>query len=308
LKKPLLITIVGPTAVGKTSIAIEIAKQLETIILSVDSRQFFKETTVGTAKPSAEQMTLVPHYFIDNLSIHDFYSVGDFEREALSFLETHFLTQPFAIAVGGSGLYVNALLYGMDELPQVPESLRNEITQEIERTGLASLIEELKKADPVYFDMVDKNNPQRIVRAIEVFRHTGIPISSFWKKNSKERFFDSLVIGIKSEREALYQTINERVDHMISEGLLEEAQKLYPHRELYALQTVGYKEVFAHLDGDYDRVQTIELIKRNTRRYAKRQLTWFRRDASIHWFYNHDIHGIQAFIQGELHARGIETP
>ncbi len=302
MKKPLLITIVGPTAVGKTSIAIQLAKELRTIILSADSRQFFRETSIGTAKPSSAQLSEVPHYFIDHLSIHDFYSVGDFERDALAFLSQHFLHSPYALAVGGSGLYINALTQGLDELPQVPESLREEIMQEVEMHGLDPLVKELETNDPAYFEAVDKNNVQRIVRAIEVFRHTGHPISSFWGRKPKERPFDLLSIGITAERNALYATIDNRVDEMMAAGLEEEAKKLYVHKDLYALQTVGYKELFDHFDGLHSLEEAVSLIKRNTRRYAKRQLTWFRKDLSTHWFQNNEADKIVAFVRNALES------
>lgn len=305
LSKPLLITIVGPTAVGKTAIAIEVAKKLDTMILSGDSRQFYSETNIGTAKPNDNQLAEVPHHFINNLSIHDFYSVGDFERDALVFLAEHFKKQKMAILVGGSGLYIDAVLKGLDDIPEVPESLRQEIMLQMQESGLESLWEELAESDPAYFQTVDKQNSQRVVRAIEVIRHTRKPFSSFHVKKRAERPFDALVIGITADREKLYRQINTRVDDMISSGLIDETKQLYPFRSNYALQTVGYKELFAHFDGEYDLGTAIELIKRNTRRYAKRQLTWFRRDLNTRWFNNDQLEDILAFVREELQKRSL---
>lgn len=304
MTKPVLITIVGPTAVGKTAIAIEVAKSLHSIILSGDSRQFYRETEIGTAKPDAEQLAAVPHHFVNNLSVRDFYSVGDFERDALRFLEEHFRSHSSAILVGGSGLYIDAVLKGLDEMPEVPESLRQEIMGQLREYGLAPLWKELEVADPVYFQSVDKHNSQRVVRAIEVIRHTGRPFSSFRIQKTTERPFDSIVIGITAEREKLYQQINTRVDGMVENGLIEEARRLLPFRSLYALQTVGYKELFAHFDGEYDLATAIELIKRNTRRFAKRQLTWFRRDTSTVWFQNDESEKILQFLGTQLQDKG----
>lgn len=303
MTKPVLITIVGPTAVGKTAIAIEVAKCLCSIILSGDSRQFYRETEIGTAKPDAEQLAAATHYFVNNLSIHDFYSVGDFEREVLKFLEGHFKNHDTAILVGGSGLYIDAVLKGLDDMPEVPESLRQEIMEQLHESGLAPLWQELEKADPAYFQSVDKHNSQRVVRAIEVIRHTGLPFSSFRTQKTAERPFDSIVIGITAEREKLYQQINARVDGMIENGLIDEARQLLPFRSNYALQTVGYKELFAHFDGEYDLATAVELIKRNTRRFAKRQLTWFRRDANTTWFQNDELEKILQFISSKLQGR-----
>lgn len=303
MAKPLLIVIVGPTAVGKTAIAITLAKRLSSVILSADSRQFFKETSIGTAKPSEEQLLVVPHHFVNNLSIHDSYSVGDFERDVMDFLEEYFKTNPIAFLVGGSGLYIDAVIKGFDNVPQVPDELRQTIMKEVEESGLGFLCEELKQNDPAYYETVDLQNTQRVVRAIEVMRHTGQPFSSFWNQEKEQRPFDVLMIGITNDRDALYTQINLRVDQMMAEGLEKEARNLHVNKHLNALQTVGYKELFDHFNGLYDLPTAVELIKRNTRRFAKRQLTWFRRNTNIHWFQNTELDKLSSFLETEIGSR-----
>ena len=300
MTKPILVVIVGPTAVGKTSISIELAKKFNSIILSADSRQFYKEINIGTAKPDQKQLSEVPHYFVDNLSIHDFYSVGAFEQDVLAFLAKHFEQNRVAFLVGGSGLYIDAVLNGLDDLPQVPEELRWQIMQEIDSQGLSILLEELKAKDPVYFNAVDRSNTQRVARAIEVMRYTGLPFSSFFKKSTRTLPFEIVKIGITAERASLYENINKRVDEMMTQGQLEEARQMHEFKELYALQTVGYKELFDYFEGKCSLDEAIELVKRNTRRFAKRQLTWFRRDTSTVWFQNNQTEAIAQLLSEKL--------
>lgn len=300
MRKNYLIVIVGPTAVGKTSIAIEIAKHLKIKILSADSRQFYREMCIGTAKPNEAELSEIEHFFINNLSITDTYSVGDFERDVLDFLEKHYKETNLAILVGGSGLYVNAVLNGLDELPIVPNELRFQIMDEIYTSGLAPLLEELKEKDPAYFNVLDKSNKQRLCRAVEVIRFTNLPFSSFLTKGTKARPFEVIKIGINAERETLYKRINARVDDMMKQGLLEEVKNLYEFRSTYALQTVGYKEIFDFMDGTHSLEEAIELIKRNSRRYAKRQLTWFSRCKETKWFNNNESDAILTYIKERI--------
>lgn len=278
-----LLVVAGPTASGKTSLAIQLAQHYKTIILSGDARQFYQEMSIGTAKPTPEELAAAPHYLVDQLSIHDTYNVGDFERAALALLQTHYQTHHNAILVGGSGLYIKALCEGLDDYPSVPPEVRDELVRVWETQGVQALQQELATSDPTYHAQVDLQNPHRLIRALEICRHTGQPFSSFRNQPKPPRPFQTTTLAIRWERPALYARINQRVDQMIQAGLVEEARSLYSHRALNALQTVGYQELFAHFDGTIDLPTAIELIKRNSRRYAKRQLTWLRKDASIHW-------------------------
>lgn len=279
-----LICIVGPTAIGKTALSLQLAKEFETEIISADSRQFFKEMNIGTAVPTAEEFSVAPHHFIQHLSIEDTYSVGDFEREALEKLEELYLTQDVVIMVGGSGLYVDAVVQGLDEFPEIAPEIRQNLNKIYSQSGIIPLQRQLQELDPEYFDQVDKENPHRLIRAIEVSLGTGKPYSSFKRKKKAERPFKSIIIGITADREIIYHRINQRVDLMIAQGLLEEAENLYTRRELNALNTVGYKELFKHLDGTYSLEEAVSEIKMNTRRFSKRQLTWFRKNKQITWF------------------------
>lgn len=278
-----LIVVAGPTASGKTSLAIELAQHFEAEILSCDSRQFFKETNIGTAKPNAEELASAVHHFVDCLSIKEAYNIGDYERDVLSFLDTYYQKNNIAIMVGGSGMYIRAVCDGLDVYPAVDENIRVQLNELLEKEGIEALQEELKMADPVYYSKVDTSNPHRLIRALEIFRGTGEPFSSFQGKNKVQRPFKVIKLGIDWDRTELYDRINRRVDLMLEAGLLEEAKALYPQRALNALQTVGYREFFDYFDAKISLEEAIELVKRNTRRYAKRQLTWLRKETNLHW-------------------------
>lgn len=284
MNKKYLIVVVGPTAIGKTSLSIALASKFNTDILSADSRQFFKEMSIGTAAPTKKELTQAPHHFIHHLSIEEDYSVGDFEEDALEKLEELFKTHREVIMVGGSGLYVDAVTKGLDEFPQVDPEIRESLNQQIKEEGLASLQKELQRLDPEYYTKADIQNPHRLIRALEISIGTGKPYSSFRKNTSAERFFKTIFIGLTAERQTVYERINRRVELMMEEGLLEEARRLYERRDLNALNTVGYKEIFRHLDGEWSLEKAVEEIKKNTRRFAKRQFTWFKKNEEIHWF------------------------
>ncbi len=295
---PLLICVVGPTAIGKTTLGIKIAQHFSTEIISADSRQFFKEMTLGTAVPSAEELASVPHHFIQNRSIFDAYNVGDFEKDALSTLKKLFKKNDVVVLVGGSGLYVDTVVKGLDTFPKVSENIRLQLNKEFEEDGLASLQQELKEKDPTYFKKVDIQNHHRVIRALEIIRGTGKPFSSFLNRGAAQRDFNTLYIGLTAERALVYNRINERVDIMIENGLLEEAKNLYAHKELNALQTVGYRELFQFFDGVISKEEAISEIKKNTRRFAKRQGTWFKKNEEIAWFdYNSSPTKILTFIE-----------
>lgn len=265
------------------------AQQYNTVIISADSRQFYREMSIGTAKPDADELAAVKHYFIDSHSITDPFSVGDFEKQGLALLDELFNTHDIVILVGGSGLYIKALCEGFDEIPQADAGIREQLNLEFNQTGIKPLQDELKVSDPVYYNEVDINNPQRIIRALEVFRQTGQPFSSYRKSTVNNRPFSILKTGLDLPREVLYDRINRRVDAMIKQGLVEEAKSLMAYRNLNALNTVGYSELFDYFDDKTDLEGAIELIKQNTRRFAKRQLTWFRKDQGIHWLAPADI-------------------
>lgn len=283
-RRPVLIVVVGPTAVGKTSFSIKLARHYGSEIISADSRQFFQEMTIGTAKPTEHELAQIKHHFINNLSIHDDFSTVDFESEALRLLHRLYKKQPLAILTGGSGLYVKAVCEGLDEIPQVDASLRIELNMHHREKGLEYLQQLLRENDPEYYELVDLANPQRVIRALEVCLGTGRPYSGFLSKKGKERPFQIIKIGLELPRKVLYERINQRMDLMIESGLFEEAEQLYPVKHLNALQTVGYKEIFDFMESKYDKEEAIRLLKRNSRRYAKRQLTWFKKDASISWY------------------------
>jgi len=299
-----LITIVGPTAIGKTSLSITLAKHFKCDIISCDSRQFFKEMQIGTAVPTTEELASAQHHFIQNRSIFENYTVGDFEKEAIAKLDELFLNNDYAVMVGGSGLYVDAVLKGFDDFPEIQTSVRMEVTSNYEKSGIHYLQTELEKRDPSYFEVVAKENPQRMMRALEVCIGTGKPYSSFLNQKKNTRNFTPILIGLEAERKLIYDRINQRVDLMMQEGLLSEAKNLFPHKELNALQTVGYRELFLYFEGKISLEFAVEEIKKNTRRFAKRQLTWFKRNENTNWFdylvdRNEIIHLITRQIQKE---------
>jgi len=279
-----LVVILGPTAIGKTAKSIELANYFNTEIISADSRQFYKEMSIGTAVPSETELKRVPHHFIHHKSIADKYSVGNFENDTLALTEKLFKKHDIIFMVGGSGLYVDAVCNGLDEFPEVEDSIRKDLKIQLEEKGMAFLQNQLRKLDPEYFKNADTQNPQRVIRALEICLSTGKPFSSFRKNKTVKRNFNIIKIALTAPRTVIYQRINQRVDLMMQDGLLEEAKKLYPQRQLNALQTVGYKELFAFFDNQYNLEEAVEEIKKNTRRYAKRQLTWFRKDETIKWF------------------------
>ena len=292
-----LIVIAGPTAVGKTAAAIKLAQQLKTEIISADSRQFYREMSIGTAKPNAEELSLAKHHFVDSHSITENFTVGDFEKQALKLLDELFKTHDQVIMVGGSGLFIQAITQGFDDLPTAETAIRERLNQELAEKGVQHLQAKLKEADPDYYNQVDLNNPQRLIRALEVFEATGKPFSSYRKATINKRLFETIKIGLNLPREILYERINQRVDIMVNQGLIEEARSLSPYRHLNALNTVGYSELFDYFDGKTDLDIAINLIKQNTRRFAKRQLTWFRKDKDMKWMSADDPNLINKIIQ-----------
>lgn len=279
-----LIVIIGPTAIGKTALAIEIAKHYNCDIISCDSRQFYTEMNIGTAVPSPEEQAAAPHHFIQNKSIHNPFSVGDFEREALETLDTLFEKNNVQVMVGGSGLFVNAVLNGLDDFPDIDPSVREQLNRDLEEKGLSYLQAQLQALDPVHYAKVAIDNPQRVTRALEVCIGTGQPYSSFLNKKENTRNFTPIIVGLEADRQKMYDRINKRVDIMMDKGLLEEAKALIPYKTHNALQTVGYRELFSYLDHEIDLPFAIEEIKKNTRRFAKRQITWFKRTENVLWF------------------------
>ncbi|WP_316803905.1 tRNA (adenosine(37)-N6)-dimethylallyltransferase MiaA [Pedobacter nototheniae] len=279
-----LIVVVGPTAIGKTALAITLAKHFGTEIISADSRQFFKEMAIGTAKPDVEELAAAKHHFIDSHSVTQLFSTGDFEVEALKTIDTIFNHHNTAIMVGGSGLYINAVVNGLDEMPEIDLSIREKLNKQFESEGISVIQTQLALHDPEYFAKVDQQNPQRMIRGLEVFLSTGKKLSSMLSATKKQRPFNIIKIGLNTDRPILYNRINLRVDKMMHEGLLNEVKSLQSFRMLNALNTVGYAELFDYLDGKITLEEAIAAIKQNTRRFAKRQLTWFRRDEEIKWF------------------------
>lgn len=294
-----LISIVGPTAIGKTSLAIKVAKSLQTEIISADSRQFYRELTIGTAKPTSAELRAVPHHFINSHSIKTPFSAGDFENEGIEKINQLFAKYNNLVMVGGSGLFVNAIIEGLDYLPKAKEGVRESLNQLYEEKGLAYIQEELSRVDPTYFSAVDTSNPQRMIRALEVYRSSGIPFSA-WRVNKKStRNFNVITIGLEMDRALLYDRINQRVDNMMNDGLLEEVQGLYEFRDLPALQTVGYKELFDYIDKKHSIVDAVSKIKQNSRKYAKRQITWFKKNKQTTWFKPNDLSAILSHLKSE---------
>ena len=292
-----LMVIAGPTAVGKTELAIRLADHFRTEVISADSRQVYKELEIGTAKPSATELGRVRHHFVDFLSIDKEYDAGTYGHEARERIDSLFKTHETLILCGGSGLYIKAILEGFDDLPDIPVEVREKIRREYEANGLPWLQQEIETHDPDYYDVVDRQNPQRLMRALEVIRKTGKPFSGFHNKKKIALPFDVIKIGLNLKREELYGRINIRMDNMMEKGLFDEARGLFPKRHLNALQTVGYQEIFGFLLGQYDQAEAARLLKRNSRRYAKRQLTWFRKDKQIRWFHPSEWDAILSYCQ-----------
>lgn len=299
-----VITITGTTAIGKTALAIKLAKAFNAEIVSADSRQFYKEMRIGTAVPSPEELAAAPHHFIQNLSIFDLYSVGDFERDALQKIAELHQKSNVVILVGGSGLYVNAVLKGLDYFPEVDPNIRENLKKDLEEKGIGYLQEQLKNLDLKSYDTIAIDNPHRLMRALEICIGTGKPYASFLNQKKGDRNFIPIKIGLTADRLEIYDRINKRVDLMVAEGLVDEALKLYPYKNLNALQTVGYRELFAHFDGNFTQEFAIEEIKKNTRRFAKRQVTWFKKDAEIKWFdYQEDVKYVIDYIKNKVNIK-----
>jgi tRNA dimethylallyltransferase len=297
-----LIAVVGPTASGKTAAAIQLAQYFNTVVISADSRQFYSEMSIGTAKPTPSELAAVKHFFIDSLSINETYSVGDYEKEAIELVTQLFKEHDKVIVAGGSGLFVKAICEGFDQFPDIQVGIREKLNVELVERGIKELQERLKTVDQEYYGQVDLNNPQRVIRALEVFESTGKTYSSFRTKNTAVRPFNIIKLGLNLPREALYARINARVDDMLSNGLVEEVRSLLPSRHLNALNTVGYSELFDYFDGKCDLARAVEQIKQNTRRFAKRQLTWFRKDGDITWF-KADEHNLIADLLSAIKSR-----
>ena len=295
-----LIVIAGPTASGKTATAITIAKALRTVIISADSRQFYREIPIGTAAPTREELSEVEHYMIHNLSIEDRYDVADYEKDVLLLLKKLFQNHDAVVMTGGSGLFIDAVCNGLDSIPDISDETRNRVNGLYEKGGVVALQNELQHLDPEYYEIVDKHNPRRLQRAIEVCYQTGLPYSSFRKNNTKERDFKIIKLALLWERNELITRINKRVENMISDGLVEEARSVYHKRNLNSLNTVGYKEMFQYFDGDISLNEAIELIKISTRQYAKRQMTWLRKNNDYRWFSIDEIPKMIEYIQSVI--------
>ena len=286
----MLISVVGQTAIGKTKLAIALAQKFKTEIISADSRQFYKEMSIGTAVPSKSELATIPHHFIQHKSIFENYSVGDFEKEALTLLDHLFQHHNTVIMVGGSGLYIDAVTKGLDDFPEVPAEIRASLNHRLEVEGIESLQKQLKSLDPLQYEKIDLSNPHRLVRALEICISTGKPYSSFLDQKKVSRPFKVATVGLKAERELVYDLINRRVDRMMKQGLLEEARSLLEYKNLNALRTVGYKEFFKYFDGEWALDFAISEIKKNTRRFAKRQMTWFKKNEDTLWVdYKYDL-------------------
>ncbi|MHC5201627.1 tRNA (adenosine(37)-N6)-dimethylallyltransferase MiaA [Myroides sp. LJL119] len=299
--KNYLIVVVGPTAIGKTALAIEIAKHYNSEIISCDSRQFYKQMNIGTAVPCDKELEAVPHHFIQNISIEDLYSVGDFEKQAIAKLDQLFEKNNIQVMVGGSGLYVKAVIQGLDDFPEIAPEIRESLNLEYKQNGLAPLQELLKELDFEHYQKVALDNPQRVIRALEVCLGTNRAYSSFLNQKSTQRNFTPILIGLTAERQAMYQRINDRVDQMIEKGLVQEVRSLLDYKDHNALQTVGYREIFEYLNQECSLDFAISEIKKNTRRFAKRQITWFNRTPNIHWFdYQSDLNPILQTIEKSM--------
>jgi tRNA dimethylallyltransferase len=295
-----LIVVLGPTGVGKSDVSIKLAKHFHSEIISADSRQFFRELSIGTAVPSSEDLKAVPHHFIQTKSIHDYYNVSEYESEAIQLIEQLFQHKNPLLLTGGSMLYVDTICKGIDDIPTVNPEVRKEVIKWYEENGIEALRQRLREIDPEYYAIVDQNNPKRLLHAVEIQQMTGLTFTSFRKNTVKDRPFSILKIGINQERKILYERINQRVERMMELGLVDEVRAVYPFRNLNSLNTVGYKELFSYLDGDCTLAEAVDLIQRNTRKYARKQLTWFRRDTEINWFEPDQLSEIISFIDQKL--------
>lgn len=298
-----LIVIIGPTAVGKTALCLDLAQHFGIPIINADSRQIYKELKIGTASPTDEQLAKVKHYFVGSLSLNDYYSASLFEQQTMEILEREFAKSDYALMVGGSMMYIDAVCNGIDDIPTVDDVTRETLKARLASEGLEPLVEELKQLDPEYYEIVDKQNPRRVVHGLEICLMTGKTYTSFRKREKKQRPFRIIKIGLNRDREELYDRINQRVDQMMDEGLLDEARNLYPMRHMNALNTVGYKEMFAYLDGKWTLEEAVERIKGNTRRYARKQLTWYKKDEQLRWFHPDEKENILSYISQDYEQR-----
>ena len=294
-----LIVITGPTAVGKTALCLDVAKHFHIPIINADSRQIFRELKIGTAPPTEAQMQQVHHDFVGILGLDDYYSASLFEQQVLELLDRQFLSSDYALMAGGSMMYIDAVCDGIDDIPTIDDQTRTTMKQRLADEGLEALCDELRQRDPEYYEIVDRQNPRRVVHALEICLMTGKTYTSFRKREKRQRPFNIIKIGLNRPREELYERINRRVDQMMADGLLEEAKALYPKRHLNALNTVGYKELFDYIDGRWPLEEAVERIKGNTRRYARKQLTWFKKDESIRWFHPDETETIIKYICGK---------
>lgn len=298
--KPLLVVLLGPTGVGKTDLCIRLADTFHVPIINADSRQIFAEIPIGTAAPTKEQLARVKHYFVGTHHLQEYYSASMFEQDALNIIQNEFLSHPCALMSGGSMMYIDAVCNGIDDIPTVDDKTRAWMKRRLAEEGLPALVQELKELDPEHYSIVDKQNPRRVVHALEICHMTGKTYTSFRTNSKKERPFRILKIGLNRPREELYDRINRRVDQMMADGWLDEARSVYPLRHLNALNTVGYKELFLYFDGTWSLEEAVERIKGNTRRYMRKQLTWFKRDPEIHWFTPDETDEIVALVKAEL--------
>lgn len=292
-----LIVLIGPTGVGKTELSLSLAEFLHTPVINADSRQLYKDLTIGTAAPTADHLKRVKHYFVGTLSLTDYYSAAQFESDVISLLDQLYQTHPFALMSGGSMMYIDAVCNGIDDIPTVDQETREMIMERYQQEGLTPLSNELRLLDPDYYAIVDQKNPKRILHALEICYMTGKPYSSFRTNKKKERSFDIIKIGLRRDREELYERINKRVDEMIQNGLIDEVKNVMSYRYTNALNTVGYKEIFQYLDGNWSLEQAIEKIKQNTRIYSRKQMTWYKKDTEIHWFHPDNDKEIKKFLE-----------
>ena len=297
--KPVLVVLLGPTGVGKTELSLSLAEFLHTPIVNADSRQLYRDIPIGTAAPTPQELQRVKHYFVGTLELTDYYSAAQYEADALSLLKTLYQQTPYALMSGGSMMYLDAVCKGIDDIPTVDKDTRKTMLEKYESEGLERLCQELKLLDPDYYNIVDRKNPKRVIHALEICYMTGKTYTSFRTRQPKERPFDILKIGLRREREELYDRINRRVDDMITQGLIDEARRVLPFRHTNALNTVGYKEMFNYLDGTWTLETAVEKIKQNTRIYSRKQMTWFRRDDSIRWFHPDETEAIKRLIDAE---------